>query len=209
MENFEEIYYIDSKDPLAEEKLTCRLSLLLTAFSMPPIYLCIGSDRVTGDALGPLVGTLLCQACPTLSVIGTLSSPVHALNLKATMDYLQQNYPDHPVVAIDASLGTRAHQEYFTIGAGSLEPGAGVNKLLGCAGDLYITGIVGPSGPLSQLTLQTVRLSLILSLAFTISTAITNAEKARLAPETKSLLPHPKSVSAGKEALPEYVTAKL
>lgn len=177
MEDFEEIYYIDSKDPRAKEQLAQRLSLLLTAFSLPPIYLCIGSDRVTGDSLGPLVGTLLLKTHPNLPVLGTLASPVHALNLNDTLTYLRERFSGHPVVAIDASLGTRAHQEYFTIGPGSLEPGAGVNKILGCAGDLYITGIVAPAGPLSQLTLQTVRLSLVLTLATTISAAILTAEE--------------------------------
>lgn len=176
MENFEEIYYIDSRDSYAQEKLTKKLSLLLSAFSCPPIYLCIGSDRVTGDALGPLVGTFLLRAHPLLPVLGTLSSPVHALNLTDTLDYLYEKFPGHPVVAVDASLGTRAHQEYFTIGSGSLEPGAGVNKILGTAGDLYITGIVAQAGPLSQFALQTVRLSLVLTLAATISTSILAVE---------------------------------
>lgn len=172
MENFEEIYYIDSRDMQAEEKLTRHLFSLLSEFALPPIYLCIGSDRVTGDSLGPLVGTFLTRSLPSLLVLGTLEEPVHALNLKDTLSYLEEKFPQHPVVAIDASLGSRAHQEYFTIGPGSLEPGAGVNKILGFAGDLFITGIVAPQGPLSQLSLQTARLSLVISMAVTISSAI-------------------------------------
>ena len=46
------------------------------------------------------------------------------------------------------------HQEFLTIGSGSLEPGAGVDETPGSAGDLFITGIVAPTGPLPQLNLQ-------------------------------------------------------
>ena len=75
-------------------------------------------------------------------------------------------------MAIDASLGSRSHQEFFTVGSGSLEPGAGVDKILGSAGDLFITGIVAPTGPLPQLNLQTVRLSLVMRFAECIAGAV-------------------------------------
>lgn len=172
MKAFDEIYYIDSRKPEAEENLALRLSQLLARYPLPPVYLCIGSDRVTGDSLGPLVGTLLLKVQPTLPVIGTLTDPVHALNLKHTLSFLSEKFPGHPIVAIDASLGSRSHQEFFTVGSGSLEPGAGVDKILGSAGDLFITGIVAPTGPLPQLNLQTVRLSLVMRFAECIAGAV-------------------------------------
>lgn len=47
------------------------------------ILLCIGTDRSTGDCLGPLVGYKL-KALNTNDVFiyGTLQNPVHAKNLK-------------------------------------------------------------------------------------------------------------------------------
>lgn len=46
------------------------------------VFLCIGTDRLTGDCLGPYVGQqLLCNASEKVHVYGTLSHPVHALNL--------------------------------------------------------------------------------------------------------------------------------
>lgn len=172
MKAFDEIYYIDSRKPEAEDILALRLSQLLARYPLPPVYLCIGSDRVTGDSLGPLVGTLLLKVQPTLPVIGTLTDPVHALNLKHTLSFLSEKFPGHPIVAIDASLGSRSHQEFFTVGSGSLEPGAGVDKILGSAGDLFITGIVAPTRPLPQLNLQTVRLSLVMRFAECIAGAV-------------------------------------
>ena len=65
-----------------------------------------------------------------------------------------------------------ATRNFFTVGSGSLEPGAGVDKILGSAGDLFITGIVAPTGPLPQLNLQTVRLSLVMRFAECIAGAV-------------------------------------
>ena len=50
--------------------------------TLVPVALCIGTDRVIGDALGPVVGELLVSAFNApFFVYGTLASPVTALNL--------------------------------------------------------------------------------------------------------------------------------
>ena len=82
----------------------------------PPVFVCIGSDRVTGDSLGPLVGTRLQYADNfTLPVYGTLDFPIHALNLKDAMRSIKYFHPYNPIIAIDASLGARRHQHYITV----------------------------------------------------------------------------------------------
>lgn len=181
MEHSEEIYYIDSLSLEAPFLLGQYLNTLLFEYETDPVFLCIGSDRVTGDALGPLVGSRLAQyeASPSygskktgIEVYGTLALPVHALNLNEILHHIREYHPHNPVVAIDASLGVRDHVGYLTVGKGSLSPGAGVNKNLANAGDIFITGIVGAAGPFSHLTLQTTRLSTVISMAETITKGI-------------------------------------
>ena len=93
------------------------------------MFLCIGSDRVTGDCLGPHVGYRLSQhQLPGIFVYGTLSQPVHAVNLSDITDFISKNHPFALVIAIDASLGDERHLGYVTIGNGSLYPGAAVQK---------------------------------------------------------------------------------
>ena len=107
------------------------------------IYLCIGSDRSTGDSLGPLVGHQLCRMAQAETlVLGTLSKPVHAVNLKATMDFIRRCYGNCLVVAVDASVGSEDHVGGITLGLGSIRPGLGVCKKLQAVGDIYITGVV-------------------------------------------------------------------
>ena len=127
------------------------------------VFLCIGSDRVTGDCLGPYVG---------YRFYGTLNQPVHAVNLSDITDFISKSHPFALVIAIDASLGDEKHLGYVTIGNGSLYPGAAVQKDLPPVGDIYITGIVNIAGILEYLTLQTTRLSTVITLADTITQGI-------------------------------------
>lgn len=130
------------------------------------VFLCIGTDRVTGDCLGPYVGHQLSALnLPGVSVYGTLSHPVHALNLSAIREEILLHHPDSLIIAIDASLGQKKHLGYVTIANGALYPGAAVHKKLPPVGHIHITGIVNIAGMLEQLTLQTTRLSTVISIA--------------------------------------------
>lgn len=130
------------------------------------IFLCIGSDRATGDCLGPIIGYKLSnQPYFKYTIYGTLQNPVHAKNLAETIHTIHETYHDPCIIAIDASLGKSNHIGYITVGEGSLKPGAGVEKDLPHVGDIFITGIVNFSGLLDQMLLQTTRLNVVMNLA--------------------------------------------
>ena len=130
------------------------------------VFLCIGSDRATGDCLGPIIGYKLSKLRNhNFYVYGTLEDPVHAKNLKDTIDMINEKHEDAFIIAIDASLGKSDHIGYITLGEGPLKPGAGVSKDLPAVGDIFITGIVNFSGLLDHMLLQTTRLNIVMSLA--------------------------------------------
>lgn len=81
-------------------------------------------------------------------------------------------HPDSLIIAVDASLGQKKHLGYVTIANGALYPGAAVHKKLPPVGHIHITGIVNTAGMLEQLTLQTTRLSTVISIAEQISNGI-------------------------------------
>lgn len=173
----EKIYYIDSRSDDACRQVSRRLSSLMRrcprTSTGSPVFVCIGSDRVTGDSLGPMIGSELKRAFrDRIPVYGTLEMPIHALNLSSVLNAVRVHHKDDILIAIDASLGLPEHQGYITLGRGSLSPGAGVHKNLENVGDIFITGIVGPSGRYSHLTLQTTRLSAVVPVARQISTGI-------------------------------------
>ena len=137
------------------------------------VVLCIGTDRSTGDSLGPLVGRQLASlSLPGVIVIGPLDHPVHATNLRDTLEEMAKSYAGLPVIAIDACLGPAENVGSITLGRGPLKPGAGVNKTLPAVGDLFITGTVNVGGALEYLVLQNTRLSLVMRMAETIATGV-------------------------------------
>ena len=137
------------------------------------IIACIGTDRSTGDSLGPLVGTLLSEKMnSTFSVYGTLEDPIHAVNLEEKMNEIHAKHKNSFIIAVDACLGRVKSVGTVQILPGPLKPGAGVNKNLPEVGDMHITGIVNVSGFMEFFVLQNTRLNLVLKMARTIADSI-------------------------------------
>ncbi len=163
------VYYYNAEDYTSSVQFGQAFSSLLQNRLAPDqtlIFLCIGSDRATGDSLGPLIGYKLEQnPNQNYLVYGTLEAPVHAKNLATVVESIHSRHKNPYIIAIDASLGKQAHIGYYTLGIGSLKPGAGVGKELIAVGDVFITGIVNLSGLLDRMLLQTTRLHTVMSLA--------------------------------------------
>lgn len=139
------------------------------------IILCIGTDRSTGDSLGPLVGHKLAPHIPYFNKVhlfGTLDEPIHAKNLEDTIRNIEINYSNPFVLAVDASLGNADKIGYINIKKGPLKPGLGVNKKLPAIGDISITGVVNIGGMMEYMVLQNTRLSLVMNMADIISKSI-------------------------------------
>lgn len=145
----------------------CRQMRRLVADDTAPVlFLCIGSDRITGDCLGPLVGHRLSMcSLDGCTVLGTLSHPVHAGNLSQVMETISRTYPGHFVIAIDAALDCQETIGQIYLHNHPLSPGAGVQKLLPPAGEVSITGVVAPLEPFSAAALSETRLSVVMQMA--------------------------------------------
>lgn len=134
-------------------------------------FCCIGTDRSTGDALGPIIGS---QLTGTFSfpfrVIGTLEQPLHALNLQENYETLQQSAPF--IIAIDACLGDQQTIGHILVQQGPLYPGRAVKKQLPPIGDISIKGIVNVGGYMETMVLQNTRLHVTYSIADKISRAL-------------------------------------
>ena len=178
-----EIYYYDGKKDREIENFALQLYQMIGGEMESGrwrglLFLCIGTDRSTGDSLGPLIGYKLKERrMRNAKVLGTLEKPVHAMNLEEYLKLVKQKYPDYLIVAVDASVGNAEHVAYIPLGKGPLKPGLGVSKELKEVGDLFITGIVGSCGSQDPLMLQSIRLSVVMRLADCISESIYFVEK--------------------------------
>ena len=136
-------------------------------------FVCIGTDRSTGDSLGPLIGYKIGNLkYKNVHVHGNLENPVHAKNLEEVMKQISDEFSRPYVIAIDACLGRMDHVGFITIGEGPIKPGSGVNKELSPVGDMYVTGIVNFGGFMDFLVLQNTRLSVVMKMADLVSTGI-------------------------------------
>ena len=169
--------YVDCNDHLAFSKFTSSFEIILKVFINKGydsiVFVCIGSDRSTGDSLGPLVGYKLTNIrYDNVFIYGTLDNPVHAKNLIETIDTISYSHNKPLIVAIDACLGTMEHVGYICIADSPLKPGSGVNKSLPEIGEISIVGIVNFSGFMDFLILQNTRLSSVMKIADLITLGI-------------------------------------
>lgn len=140
------------------------------------VVLCIGTDRSTGDSLGPIVGDYLVSfSGEGIYIYGSLEYPVHAKNLNIFLHEIHINYPSPFIIAVDASLGSTQNIGKILIENKPLNPGSALKKDLPAVGDISITGIVNVSSSLDFLTLQSTRLFTVMRMARIISKGIYNA----------------------------------
>ena len=87
-----EIYYYDTVADFEMEKFAGRLLLLMMEELKEKrkteiVCLCIGTDRSTGDSLGPLIGYKRKErGGKNARVMGTLEQRGHAMNREARME---------------------------------------------------------------------------------------------------------------------------
>jgi putative sporulation protein YyaC len=166
---------ISHDEPDAETIIADHLLEMLSHVSLDRhiVVVCVGTDRSTGDALGPLIGSRLKQIVfDGFSLYGTLDLPVHAMNLSATMDEIKEKYDNPFIIAIDACLGKLSSVGHVQIAYGPIKPGSGVNKDLPPVGDMHITGVVNVGGFMEYFVLQNTRLSLVMNMAEVIANSL-------------------------------------
>ncbi|AKG36362.1 spore protease YyaC [Paenibacillus durus] len=130
-------------------------------------FLCVGTDRSTGDSLGPLTGTRLLEyGFP--HVIGTLPFPCDADNLTKRMAEIPSA---HIVIAVDACLGPHAAVGYYYASMEPLHPAKSVGLALPAVGHYSLAAVVDASGPKPYRTLQTTPLHRVIGMAGTIAAA--------------------------------------
>ena len=169
--------HIDDRKAVDNLSLQISKRMALTNYNEDKqlIILCVGTDRSTGDALGPLIGSELLKTNINATVVGDIHNPCHASNLHSTIEDINNNYDNPYIIAIDSGLGKQSSVGSIEVCKGKLEPGTAVNKKLPHVGDMHICGIVNISGYMEYLVLQSTRLSVVVTMAEIISESLLNA----------------------------------
>ncbi len=108
--------------------------------------MCFGTPSVSGDSLGPKVGTLLRDKYNVPAfVYGTTDKPVHGKNMPEWMDFIANVHEDALIIAVDASLGDKKKVGSIMVRGDGVCPAAVKGKKRRF-GDIGVLGVVGESG---------------------------------------------------------------
>ena len=143
-----------------------------------PVYMCIGTEKVFSDSLGPRVGTLLNENMnKPCFVYGLCNSNITAENLLYSYNFIKALHPSSAIVVIDAAVGSSDQIGNVQLCDGGIVPGAATNKNLPSVGDLGIVGIVAEKGMSDFYTLNSDKDKLVAKVAEFIAEAILIATK--------------------------------
>lgn len=120
-----------------------------------------------------MTGSFLTQLVSfPFEIVGTLDTPLHALNLEETTKALL-NSPEKPyIIAIDACLGNANNIGQIIVHPGPLYPGKAVKKELPPIGEVSIKAIVNIGGFMEYNVLQSTRLNLTFEMGKVISRSL-------------------------------------
>lgn len=147
-----------------------------------PVIVCIGTDIVSGDCLGPLVGKMLIDKNIPAYVYGTFSFLVNAKNINYVNKFIKQKHPDKKILAIDSCVGNTKDIGKISVFQGSIYPAAATfqNSLCPASttnnkffpiGDISITAVTTNAKPY-QKEFSFVRLGFVFDLAKQITDSI-------------------------------------
>lgn len=110
------------------------------------IFLCVGSDKITGDSFGPIVGynleKLFKNYYNNIKIIGTLENPISGVNLKNEINKIYKTYKNPCIIAIDSALSKNEDIGKIIVTDKKMKFGKSINKKTIEVGNISIKGIV-------------------------------------------------------------------
>lgn len=162
------------KTPITEKELVCNLENLarnnteidpLAPFAAAlfnaaigkgerdVVIVCFGTNAISGDSLGPMVGTLLTKKYGVSAfVYGTDEAQINGRNMREWIDFIKAAHENSVLIAVDASLGSKDKVGQIVLRDDGVCP-SGVTGKSERFGDVGILGIVAHKhgDPLMQL----------------------------------------------------------
>jgi putative sporulation protein YyaC len=115
-----------------------QIITLANSIGKSPIIACIGSTKTLSDCFGPIVGQLLVDKYKVnATVVGTLLTPLHAVNLIPRISETIKSYPLSKIIAVD-SYESKENKDNIRILNGGIKPGLASGKNLPRIGDFSI-----------------------------------------------------------------------
>ncbi|MDR2047704.1 MAG: spore protease YyaC [Clostridiales bacterium] len=125
------------------EKQTENANISVNGTDGLPVIMCIGSDRVAGDLLGPAVGRRLIEEYGLKAyVYGITGRNINGANIDRYDEFIKTNHRDGKIIAVDACLGSAKDIGGIKVSGVGVGAGYAVGKSGKRYGDIGVVGIV-------------------------------------------------------------------
>ena len=138
------------------------------------VVVCFGTPQVSGDALGPKVGTLLQRWDIPCFVYGTEARPVTAKNMSEYMCHIERVHSEATILSVDASLVKKENVGQITVRQDGVCP-AGIKGETRRFGHVGLHGVVGENGDNPMQELLTINKDYISKMAYKVAFMIKQA----------------------------------
>lgn len=144
------------------------------------VILCIGTDKITGDCFGPLVGSFLIKLFENynifnISIYGTLENNINYNNIDKVLGRIYKIHKKPCIVVVDAALSKKENIGKIYVSDEKTILGKSLNKNNLLVGDISIKAVVGKDYKISKynfINLQNTSLNIVMNLANIVSEGI-------------------------------------
>ncbi len=110
------------------------------------VFLCIGTKKIVGDSIGPLVGSALKHSFKfnnKIKVVGDYENNIYYQNIQESLDFINKKYTNSAIVVIDSALSSEANIGKIFVENKGLKYGEALKKYGNVVGDISIKAVVG------------------------------------------------------------------
>ncbi len=142
------------------------------------IFLCIGTSKIIGDSIGPVIGSRLKEVeNEMVQVYGTTDNMVNFINAKEVIESVYSGYEKPYIITIDSTLSNSREKGEIVLEKGWIKIGKALEKSICYYSNINIKCIVGNSYNQMQKNLEelnNVKLSDIVNMASIVTNGVIN-----------------------------------
>lgn len=131
--------------PVEKNKMTKDGREVMQKFSNI-VILCVGTNKLMGDSVGPIVGqklTRLLNNKDNIKIYGSMKQTLNLKNAKQILEEINNQYTKPFIITIDAALGPKERIETIFISNGKIKIGGALGHEIEYFSHINIKAIVG------------------------------------------------------------------
>ena len=107
------------------------------------VFVCLGTDQISGDAFGPIVGHELKNKLNNVTVMGRINCPITYPKIEKIEQEIYANFKNPYIICIDAALSKTIEKGQIVVEEKATKIGRALGKKVKNIGNLSIKGVVG------------------------------------------------------------------